>query len=74
MRQYLGDFLVAGVVAFTLTITGVSIDNQSPISPPIVGENVDSIVIDTRVKTQEIKKLLLPSSQKDTVVSKVKKK
>lgn len=67
MKQYVGDFLIAGITAFVLMLTGTTIDNrQTPVAPPPI-KNTDSIMYDTKIKTMRIKTLLFQTNiRKDT--------
>lgn len=64
MKQYIGDFIIAGVTFFTLTLTGISIEQQQLPVNQIEKKHIDSIMQDTRVKAERIKTMLV---QKDTL-------
>lgn len=71
MKNYIGDFLIAGVSAFVLTLTGISVTQQNPTSKPLPIRDVDSIMQDTKIKTFQIKTLLFQSQfAKDTIKTK----
>jgi hypothetical protein len=73
MKQYIGDFIVAGIATFVLTLTGISISQQQlPVYQP-EQKQIDSIMQDTKMKTLQIKTLLFQSSIRQDTISKTKK-
>jgi hypothetical protein len=73
MKQYVGDFILAGITAFVLMLTGTTIDNrQTPVTPPQI-KNTDSIMYDNKIKTMRIKTLLFQSNIGKDTTAKTKK-
>ena len=68
MKQYVGDFVMALLMFFTLSLTGVSVSNNQQPEKVALSSNkqhIDSLMQDTRLKTMRIKTILIQQT-KDT--------
>jgi hypothetical protein len=73
MKNYIGDFIIAGVSAFVLTLTGISVTQQQSPIPPSPRKDIDSIMQDTKIKTFQIKTLLFQTNIRKDTIAKTKK-
>lgn len=58
MKQYIGDFFIAGVAFLTLTLTGISVNQPNSSTPQEEVKNIDSLVKDTQNKSLRVKALI----------------